>query len=884
MSRQSQYHAYLQDIRADQACEFLLGDENFLNWYNATDSQQLVILGEMGSGKTVATAFIVDEVSRRNEYQLPQPKICYYYCRDDETGRAIHIFSALILSLLEQLPGLKKSFFEWYKQAQASGCFEPATNIRKLEEFLQKVMKMVDRPLFVIIDGLDECDRASRNSLLKLLKTLSQKIPRLKTILSSRPQEETLEQLDGTARIEMSSDAKRDGAIVRKTVEKQLSYLSKDVKELVIGRLSSLAQGSAIWTKMLIELIEVRGIRAFAPMQLFLEEIPLPGQLSKLYIALLSRCTSNDAESHELAKAALKLLAIARRPLSILELSWAAALGVVRREIPTVAALAKLVDHQRVMSLIHPFIARIEFDDVKKRQVRLIHQSVKEFIINEWASDQPCSQGPALSAETVEADLDRRVQNLEVFIFNICIRYLLLYEIDNTPFFSAEHLAIEELPEEVDLFDNKELAEYDLGCTWEAWEENMIRYDPADRGFGEFFVYASTHWIEHYGAITTEPLPSLANIENLCQAGSTRLHNWTQQNCRPGCVIKQRFEFESSLYDPLSITSLYGSEAMLRHMLENSDFDKDTYLPEPATGAADQILQWGDSSRLRILFLEGKLGHQLHNLDFFRLIIKHWSQPGANCHNWDPIFDLVDYVLDTLVHEKWGNELLCVAAGAGCMPIIRRLITGARRKPELRTELLREFRYEQQRSPFGKSVHQSIGEAVLGNHIDVVEYLLGEKGIEAHLQYRNSRGENVLHLASKLCNPEMFRLLVPRFQEGIHQTDEHGDNALVRTITSLSSPEDRYESARILLTQSGDFNNYPWDEQHDPLRVAVRHGDAEMCRVLILTGKMNRLSALAKDHNGKITLKDKTTDNEQNMQEILQLLSIYANIPSTSAQ
>ncbi len=215
MSRQSQYHASLQDLRADQACEFLLTDANFISWYSATDSQQLVILGDMGCGKSVAMAFLVDELSRRNEHQLPQPKICYYYCQDDETGHAIHIFSALTLALLEQLSGLKKTFYEWYKQNQASGNLEPAANVRKLEEFLQKVLETLDRPLFVIIDGLDECDRASQKSLLKSLKTLSQKTLRLKIILSSRPQEEILEQLNKIARIDLGPDAKRDGIIVR---------------------------------------------------------------------------------------------------------------------------------------------------------------------------------------------------------------------------------------------------------------------------------------------------------------------------------------------------------------------------------------------------------------------------------------------------------------------------------------------------------------------------------------------------------------------------------------------------------------------------------------------------------------------------------------------
>lgn len=162
-------------------------------------------------------------------------------------------------------------------------------------------------------------------------------------------------------------------------------------------------------------------------------------------------------------------------------------------------------------------------------------------------------------------------------------------------------MAIEELPQEFDLFnDNEDPTDYDPCCTWEAWEENMIRYDPTDRGFGELFVYASCYWLEHFGAITVEPLPGLGNIENLCQAGSTRLQNWIKQNCRPECTIKPRFLFDSSLYDPLSITSLYGSEAMLRDMLESSDFGKDQFLPNPAIGATDQILQWGDLSRLTL--------------------------------------------------------------------------------------------------------------------------------------------------------------------------------------------------------------------------------------------------------------------------------------------
>jgi len=224
-------------------------------------------------------------------------------------------------------------------------------------------------------------------------------------------------------------------------------------------------------------------------------------------------------------------------------------------------------------------------------------------------------------------------------------------------------------------------------------------------------------------------------------------------------------------------------------------------------------------------------------------------------------------------------------AQAACrMPIIRRLMTNAQHKIELRSELLREFRFEQNPSKFVNQAHQSIGEAVLGNHVEVVEYLLGENDIEAHLRYRNSSGENVLHLASRHCNPEIFRLLIPRFQEGIHQTDNQGNTALVRIMMSSLASRNRYESARILLLPSGPDRDFHFrDGQQDPLRVAVRLGDLDMCGLLISIGNMNPLSALTYDSEGQMVLKDRSSENERNMPQILQLLCSHVDVASMPA-
>ena len=248
------------------------------------------------------------------------------------------------------------------------------------------------------------------------------------------------------------------------------------------------------------------------------------------------------------------------------------------------------------------------------------------------------------------------------------------------------------------------------------------------------------------------------------------------------------------------------------------------------------------------------------------------------------VFDLIDEVLDILTKERWGNELLCIAASTGCMPVIQRLIDRAQHKPDLRTELLRGSLREPQTMSFGKLVHQSIGEAVLGNHIGIVGYLLRQQGIEAHLQHRNSRGENVLHLASRLCNPAMFLILISRFKEGIHQVDNQKETVLVQIIKYSSASLDRYKSAQILLLNGGaNRNDYSEDKQQDLLRIATQLGDIDMCHLLICVSKMNPFSLLKHDHNGQTALKEETFENKQNMFAILQSLRAYADAGSTSS-
>ncbi|KAJ4247812.1 hypothetical protein NW762_013021 [Fusarium torreyae] len=830
LSQQSLRHVALQSPRADSACEFVLQKPEFKNWYQALDSQQLAILGDTGSGKSVLMSFLVDQLSQRRHHQLPRPMILYHYCQNDETGHALYIFSSLIMSLLQQREGLKKHFFDWYTEDLRTGNFEPSTNAHKLFEFFQRTVEELDRPLFLVVDGLDECDRGSRNILLKSLQGLSQKTSGLKVVLSSRPWSEILDQLDGVPKIYVGTDPARDRIIAEKTVETELSYLAADVKQLVVERLSNFAKGSAIWTQIAVKAIVESKHRAHGRIKKFLNDMPQPRDLSRLYADLFMRCAGEDPEAQNMAATALEIVGTARRRLSILELAWGVALGTADPDVTTVAELAELVDDQSVMAVIQPFVAGIDFSDLKKRQVTVVHQSVKEFILNDLAFSRPGLQSvekfPAAGDKTAAPPVASRLENK---IFNICVRYLLLEEINHIPLFSDEQVAMQELPQELDLFsDDDDAATYDADCSWENWEEGMVGYDPADRGFGELFVYASCHWINHFGSVVAEPLPDLSSVEELCRANSTRLHNWTGQNSRPDCVVQARYEFDGSLYDPLSITSLYGSDVLLLMMLETSEFEPPKFLPNTAMLAVDQVLQWGDLCRLRMLFFGRGTGRYLQNLDFFRHIIDSWQFSYKTYHqDWDAAFDIINDIPNILIREGCSNELLCLAASQGCLPAIERLMKTAQQNADLRKELLRD----PQRQPRSSThqVHQSIGEAVLAGHVGVVEYLLEQKGIETHLHHRNANDENVLHLASIQCNPAMFGVLMPRFPDGVSQRDCQGKTALMRVVENSSTSRNRIESAQVLLTHQRALSI---KDQQEVLNMAEKMNDKVMCNLL----------------------------------------------------
>ena len=868
--QRSEFHCEVRGLRASDACKWIVADPKFLKWYNAPTSEQLVILGDMGCGKTVITAHVIEELIHMNTHQLPRPLICYHYCKNDETGKAVYIYSILILQLLDQQEGFKVDFVKWYDNTRTSERLDPAQSSVDLGNFFSTCVKTLDRPLFVVIDGLDECDGESQNELVTLLNSLSKKMPRLKVFFSSRPQEGIENLLYGATQIRWIPSRECDAIIVEHTVKRCLREFPPAIQSLVTERLSGLAQGSAIWVKLTIELIQKRRIKAISPMKAFLANIPSPAALSQIYARLFAHVTAGDLENEQLATSALEILAVARRQLSILELGWAVALNNPCAETRTVEELKDYVDERRVFSLLQPFISLVDFQDVKRRQVRLLHQSLKELILRDVPSNWAQSQSIAKSSLANKRHGQQRQSKLEAALLYVCVKYLLFDEFDQNDLFSEEQetaQTLDELPGFGSFDDSHDDGQQvdsasDQGLE-KAQETKYLYYDPSESGFGEFFVYASCFWVDHFRMTTPESLPDTSDIVRLCRAKSKRLQNWAGQHCRPDCTIKPKFAYDSDFLDPLIITSLYGPEIALKKLLQDHNVASKDFLIDSVKQTIQQIIRYGAVIRLCVLFRDPRVGPQVRTLEFFRKVMYEWSESDKQSKEWAVLFDLVFDIFDDLVREEWGNELLCVAACIGCLPIVERLFGEAACNPAMRNKLLRDVK----RDCRPRDYHQSVGEAVWWNHVEVLRYLLKQDGIEVHLRHQDSGGFNVFHKVSRCCNPEVVSLLISHFKEGVNQRNNTGDTPLHLVVFQGKSTSGRLETAKVLLTLGGaDVRGGYTDESinyQEPLRIATRCGDAAMCRVLVEAGGADPRRALGFGDDGRPYLMDSVHDPDR---------------------
>ncbi len=154
--------------RAGNASLFVSVPE-YKDWKPRMDSCTLVCTGKLGSGKSVLLANMVDDLHLQSE-KLP---VAYFFCRHDvsKSLEARTIIGSLAWQLLQTT-----------EATSVVKCFTDTGPLMLDVEGMFRLLRSAVPPryrAYIILDGLDECDRHQRQDVIGFLQQLQHLFPLL---------------------------------------------------------------------------------------------------------------------------------------------------------------------------------------------------------------------------------------------------------------------------------------------------------------------------------------------------------------------------------------------------------------------------------------------------------------------------------------------------------------------------------------------------------------------------------------------------------------------------------------------------------------------------------------------------------------------------------
>ncbi|KAF4957868.1 hypothetical protein FSARC_11164 [Fusarium sarcochroum] len=189
----------LEPIPCPGTCRWILNEEQFQSWCTSSSRHLLWISGGPGKGKSHLAAYVGEHLLRKSAESTSSPFILRYSCDNTDirrsTSLAVHLnFLHQILSFLESDVALHDNASSILRDVHTRFDSKlPRADLWGIvKQFFNREVEETDHPIYLILDGLDECDPESIEDLSKKLQQLcSTDIRRgrrhFKAIVLSRP-------------------------------------------------------------------------------------------------------------------------------------------------------------------------------------------------------------------------------------------------------------------------------------------------------------------------------------------------------------------------------------------------------------------------------------------------------------------------------------------------------------------------------------------------------------------------------------------------------------------------------------------------------------------------------------------------------------------------
>ncbi|KAK3988674.1 hypothetical protein QBC44DRAFT_328722 [Cladorrhinum sp. PSN332] len=325
----SQLRKY-QDARlCPDAGKWLLKNNRFQGWFDPTfcANPLLWITGIPGAGKSVLASVIVDE-ARNLHVPDTDVSVAFFFCQQGDSNT--NTFVAVARSIIVQL--ITKNTFlvpQVYEQSSLSG--EVTLSTSDLSKSLLTSVLGSCKNTYIVLDGLDACNRNERKDIVSTFRTVVESLP-------TRQMHDVrcvfLCQDDGlavrkdlanipTIRIgpaDNKGDIEKYWTVRKNDLEAEFGPLDIDIVKIV----SAQAQGMFLYATLIFKHLKTLSTSDELRQQLH----RIPKKLDEVYQRIVERLLSAEEFQTKDIMKLLGRLACARRPLKWYEVQGAAAIDL----------------------------------------------------------------------------------------------------------------------------------------------------------------------------------------------------------------------------------------------------------------------------------------------------------------------------------------------------------------------------------------------------------------------------------------------------------------------------------------------------------------------------------------------------------------------------
>lgn len=318
---------------------WILGHPRYRDWLNGKGNG-LWISGRPGCGKSVLASVIVDSLHEQSRIpaeddEHPKDHVGSVFCCDKTKRTSLAVKKILIWQLLEQGPTLTREqkwhvVSAWHAISDTGPAHQEASEATLLQ--LLGLILQSFRRVYVVIDGLDECNQPEQvmREVLGICSGAS-KICHLRVLFVSQKSSRIVEELPSDFQcIDLDGHDVRENsnldieiatlAILGESKDPGITYQSNHLKDAILRKCDGMILWATLAAKHLVAQAPLLNFHDLLALSRLIDD--LPSKMTELYEHLLERCFPNDKgiELHAHALAILQWVLWSTRPLRIEEL------------------------------------------------------------------------------------------------------------------------------------------------------------------------------------------------------------------------------------------------------------------------------------------------------------------------------------------------------------------------------------------------------------------------------------------------------------------------------------------------------------------------------------------------------------------------------------